>query len=67
MVTSQNKNVADLSKSLVDQIESHTSSSKTGPKALQPKFKPKCNDSDYTEFKNFQVNLNISQPNAPLI
>ena len=49
VVTSQNKNVADLSKNLVDQIKSHTASSKSGPKALQPKLKPKGNDSDYAE------------------
>ena len=53
VVTSQNKNVADLSKNLVDQIKSHTASSKTGPKALQPKFKPKGNDSDFAEFSSF--------------
>ena len=52
VVTSQNQNVADLSKSLVDQIKSHTASSKTGPKALQPKFKPKGNDSDFAEFSS---------------
>ena len=53
VVASQNQNVADLSKSLVDQIKSHTASSKTGPKALQPKFKPKGNDSDFAEFSSF--------------
>ena len=53
VVTSQNQNVADLSKSLVDQIKSHTASSKSGPKPAQPKFKPKGNDSDYGEFKDF--------------
>ena len=52
VVTSQDKNIADLSKSLVDQIKSNASS-RSGPKALQPKFKPKGNDSDYAEFNDF--------------
>ena len=52
LVASQDKNVADLSKSLVDQIKT-SASSKSGPKALQPKFKPKGNDSDYAEFNDF--------------
>ena len=52
MVASQDKNVADLSKNLIDQIKSQASS-RSGPKAAQPKFKPKNNDSDYGEFKDF--------------
>ena len=68
VVTSQNQNVADLSKSLVYQIKSHTASSRLVPKPAQPKFKPKGNDSDYGEFKDFfKVNLNYSLPNVPLI
>ena len=57
VVTSQDKNVADLSKNLVDQIESQASNSRSGPKAAQPKFKPKGNDSDYGEFKDFLSKL----------
>ena len=55
LVTSQDKNAAahaDLSKTLVNQLKSHASS-RLGPKATQPKFKPKGNDSDYGEFKDF--------------
>ena len=52
IVVSQGKNVTDLSTKLVNQIKSQVSS-KSGPKALQPKFKPKNNDSDYSEFKDF--------------
>ena len=39
LVASQDKNVADLSKTLVNQMKSHASS-RSGPKATQPKFKP---------------------------
>ena len=53
MLASQNKNVSDLSTSLVNQIKSHTASSKPGPKPTQPKFKPKGNDSDFAEFSSF--------------
>ena len=55
LVASQDKNAAaqaDLSKTLVNQLKSHATS-RLGPKATQPKFKPKGNDSDYAEFKDF--------------
>merc|ERR1712002_1331877 len=41
-----------LVKTLVNQLKSHATS-RLGPKATQPKFKPKGNDSDYVEFKDF--------------
>ena len=59
MVASQDKNVADLSKNLVDQIKSQASNSRSGPKAAQPKFKSKGNDSDYGEFKDFLSKFEI--------
>ena len=52
LVDQQDKNISELSKSLVDQIKSNASS-KSGPKALQPKFKAKGNESDYAEFNDF--------------
>ena len=36
VLASQNKNASDLSQSLVNQIKSHTASSKSGPKPAQP-------------------------------
>ena len=53
VIAAQNKNVSDLSQSLVNQLKTHTASSTKGPKPAQPKFKPKGNDSDYGEFKDF--------------
>ena len=49
LVASQNKNVADLSKTLVNELKSYASC-RSGPKAIQPKFRPKNSDSDYGEF-----------------
>ena len=42
-----------LDKNLAAVVKSHASNSKSGPKPAQPKFKPKGNDSDYGEFKDF--------------
>ena len=53
MIDAQNKNVSDLSQSLINQLKTHTVSSSKGPKPTQPKFKPKGNESDYGEFKDF--------------
>ena len=53
VIDAQNKNVSDLSQSLINQLKTHTVSSSKGPKPTQPKFKPKGNDSDYGEFKDF--------------
>ena len=50
VLDAQNKNVSDLSQSLVNQLKTHTASSSKGPKPVQPKFKPKGNDLDYGEF-----------------
>ena len=49
----RDKNVADLSKNLVDQIKSQSSNNRSGPKAAQPFFSSKNNDSDYGEFNDF--------------
>ena len=60
LVASQDKNalaqdkiITTLDKNLTAVVKSQTSNSRSGPKAAQPKFKSKNNDSDYGEFNDF--------------